>query len=352
MKWLSDAVIDHLCHISDAPDLSGTKYELVEKLGQGGMACVYLARDRELDRPVALKVLLDPPSDPQAKARMANEARIIACLEHPGIVPIHDSGVLPDGRIFYAMKLVRGKRLDEYAVASTSRGNLLRIFEKICEAVAFAHSQGVIHRDLKPQNIMVGSFGEVLVMDWGVAKIRRDQAINCPGLTYQNGVAILGANTTPITGHGIILGTPGYMAPEQARGEVQRIDERTDVYALGAILYFLLAGHPPAPAPREDVEASQPPFDLALPRGHKPSVPRPLGAICRKALAIEPDARYESVRALTDDLARFQVHERVLAYPEGFLDSTRRWVGKYRVPIVLVLAYLFMRILILFLARP
>src|SRR5689334_18747532 len=175
MKWLSDAVLDHLCQIADAPDLSGTKYELVEKIAQGGMAIVYLARDRDLDRPVALKILADLPFDPQAKSRMVNEARIIARLEHPGIVPVHDSGVLPDGRLYYAMKLVRGKRLDEHVGPTTPLSDVLRIFEKICEAVAFAHAQGVIHRDLKPQNIMVGSFGEVLVMDWGVAKVRDER---------------------------------------------------------------------------------------------------------------------------------------------------------------------------------
>src|SRR5262245_6209032 len=133
MKTLSDAVLDHLCQVADSQDLSGTKYELVEKIAQGGMASVYLARDRDLDRPVALKVLCDPPCDPQAKSRLANEARIIARLEHPGIVPVHDSGTLPDGRVYYAMKLVRGQRLDEYVDRSTSQGDVLAIFEKICQ---------------------------------------------------------------------------------------------------------------------------------------------------------------------------------------------------------------------------
>jgi serine/threonine protein kinase len=351
MRWLSDAVLDHLCHLADTPDLSGTKYELVEKIAQGGMACVYLAKDRELDRPVALKVLFDPPSDPQSRSRMANEARIIARLEHPGIVPIHDSGVLPDGRIYYAMKLVRGKRLDEYVGPSTTRSDLLRIFEKICDAVAFAHAQGVIHRDLKPQNIMVGPFGEVLVMDWGVAKVRSDQPETSLTLSAQRTSGIQGVDSPPTTAHGIILGTPGYMAPEQARGEVERIDERTDVYALGTILYFLLTEQPPAPARSEAVDASQGPLALESPHGPKPSLPHALEAICRKAMATEPGDRYESVQALADDLTRFQVQGRVRAYPEGFLRSTKRWVVKYRVPVVLVLAYLTMRLLVLFLAR-
>src|SRR5437764_672710 len=125
MRPLSDAVLDHLCRVADGPDLSGTKYELVEKIAQGGMACVYLARDRGLDRPVALKVLCDPPSDPQARNRLANEARIIARLEHPAIVPVHDAGILPDGRVYYAMKLVRGQRLDEYVDRCTPQSDLL-----------------------------------------------------------------------------------------------------------------------------------------------------------------------------------------------------------------------------------
>src|SRR5262249_2034305 len=187
MRWLSDAVLDHLSQVADGPDLSGTKYELVEKIARGGMASIYLAKDRDLDRPVALKVLSDPPSDPQARRRMVNEARIIARLEHPGIVPVHDSGVLPDGRIYYAMKLVRGKRVDEHVGRSTTLSELLGIFEKICQAVAFAHAQGVIHRDLNPQNIMVGPFGEVLVMDWGVAKVRQEPPLTTASASAQNG---------------------------------------------------------------------------------------------------------------------------------------------------------------------
>jgi serine/threonine protein kinase len=347
MRCLSDAVLDHLCHVTNTPDLTGTKYELHEKIGQGGMACVYLARDKELDRPVALKLLLDLPSDPQAESRMAKEARIIARLEHPGIVPIHDSGVLPDGRIYYAMKLVRGKRLDEYAGQSATQNDLLRIFARICETVAFAHGQGVIHRDLKPQNIMVGSFGEVLVMDWGVAKVRNDQTAKLAALSAPNASALHGPDSSTTTAHGTILGTPGYMAPEQAQGEIGHIDVRTDVYALGAILWFLLIGRPPRPAS----DGSQEPFRLASPPRHKPSLPRALQAICRKALAAEPAARYQSVQALADDIARFQAQQRVLAYPEGFLGRARRWIVKYRVPIVLVMAYLSVRILLLFWAR-
>jgi serine/threonine protein kinase len=351
MRSLSDAVLEHLCRVAEGPDLSGTKYEVIKKIGQGGMAAVYLAKDKDLDRPVALKVLLDTPPDPQAKSRMVNEACIIARLEHPGIVPVHDTGVLPDGRIYYAMKLVRGKRLDEYAAPSTTLSETLKIFEKICQAVAFAHTQGVIHRDLKPQNIMVGSFGEVLVMDWGVAKVRGKMETIAVSPQMKSDLARDRASAIPETAHGTILGTPGYMAPEQARGEVERIDERTDVYALGAILHFLLTGQPPLSAARPKVHAGQAPPRLEAPHWHKRALPRALEAICLKALATEQDHRYESVHDLADDIVRFQAQGRVRAYPEGFLRTARRLVVKYRVAIVLILAYLSVRILLLFLPR-
>ena len=171
MKWLSDDRLDHLRSIVGNPDFSSTKYNFVKELGRGGMGTVYLAEDTELDRLVAIKVLNTPEVTDDLRNRMIREAQIIARLEHPGIVPVHDVGTLPDGRIYYAMKFVRGSRLDEYAAEGASLRDRLRKFQAVCDAVAFAHAHGVIHRDLKPQNIMIGSFGEVLVLDWGVAKI-------------------------------------------------------------------------------------------------------------------------------------------------------------------------------------
>ena len=169
MSGLSDAAIRRLRDAADAPDLSGTKYEIIERVGQGGMGTVYRARDRELARDVALKVIRLPEMSHDVASRMLREARTLAQLEHPGIVPVHDVGTLGDGRAFYAMKLVRGSPLD--ALPASPLIERLAIVERICEAVAFAHAHGVIHRDLKPQNVMVGPFGEVLVMDWGVAKV-------------------------------------------------------------------------------------------------------------------------------------------------------------------------------------
>jgi serine/threonine protein kinase len=340
-------VVQHLRQVADWPDCTGTRYRLVEKIAQGGMGSVYLARDQELDRPVALKVLADGQAGPDLQGRIAREARILARLEHPGIVPIHDFGVLPDGRIYYAMKLVRGRRLDEQGSLERPLPELLRDFEKICEAVAFAHSHGVIHRDLKPQNIMVGAFGEILIMDWGVAKLLEDTAApipSAPGPTPPDAAD----ETSGATLHGTVLGTPGYMAPEQARGEVGCVDTRTDVYALGAILYFLLTEQSPAPVPPR---ASEEAFALLPPRRLRGSIPRALEAISLKALAWEQPQRYPDVQSLMDDVSCFLARRRVQAYPEGVFGAAGRLASKYRTAIALILAYLAMRILLLLWSR-
>jgi len=159
---IPEPAIDRLAAMFRTPDLTGTRYEIISTLGRGGMGVVYLARDTALDREVALKIFDRPPGE-------ANEARIIARLEHPGIVPVHDFGELADGRLFYAMKRVRGDRLDRWMAGGRDITERLAVFLRVCEAVAFAHAHGVVHRDLKPENVMVGEFGEVLVLDWGVA---------------------------------------------------------------------------------------------------------------------------------------------------------------------------------------
>jgi serine/threonine protein kinase len=316
---ISDATLRRLREVADAPDLTGTKYEIVERIGQGGMGTVYRARDRELARDVALKVIRLPEASPDIGARMVREARTLARLEHPGIVPVHDVGTLPDGRVFYAMKFVRGAPLDALPVASLAER--LRIVERLCEAVAFAHAHGVVHRDLKPQNVMVGPFGEVLVMDWGVAKLTGDARRSL-------GSALATSEDSPDTGHGIVLGTPGYMAPEQAAGDGSRVDARADVYAVGAILRDLVqAGKDKAEHPA-----------------------RPLRAIIQKAMAVDPNARYADVTALARDVAAFRAGEPVVAYRENLFERTQRLVSRYRTPILLVLAYLVMRIALVFIS--
>jgi eukaryotic-like serine/threonine-protein kinase len=320
VTWLSDEVLAHLCKVADWPDMTGTRYDVVEKIGQGGMGAVFRAHDRELDRAVAVKVLHAPPENGATQDRMVKEARILARLEHPSIVPVHDSGVLPDGRFFYAMKLVQGKRLDEGKGSATPLAERLRLFQKLCDAVAFAHAHGVIHRDLKPQNVMLGPFGEVLVMDWGVAK-ERDDRPRPPEET----VSELDRRLPSQTEHGTVVGTPGYMAPEQERGETHLVDERSDVFALGAILRFLLM------AKESNAEA----------------VPQPLKAIVSKATASDRSARYGSVTLLATDIADFLAGRRVSAYPEGFKDTVLRLGRKYRTVLVLISTYVIVRILML-----
>jgi len=321
MNALSDAALRRLRDAADVPDLSDTKYEIIERIGQGGMGTVYRARDRELGREVALKVVRLPEGAPDISARMMREARTLARLEHPGIVPVHDVGTLVDGRVFYAMKLVRGAPLHELSV--TGLADRLRIVERVCEAVAFAHAHGVIHRDLKPQNVMVGPFGEVLVMDWGVAKIVGDATLSL-GTGSPAGTD---DHAEPSTGHGVVLGTPGYMAPEQAAGDPSLVDARADVHAIGAILRDLCSDN--AGAERPDASGD---------------VPRPVAAIIRRAMAPEPRERYPDVTALARDVAAFRAGDRVSAYDENVFERTRRLAIRHSTPILLVLAYLLMRV--------
>jgi eukaryotic-like serine/threonine-protein kinase len=322
---LSDSTLSHLQEVADLPDLSGTRYDLMEPIGRGGMGAVYRVRDRELDRDAAMKVLAISDAPPDRLVRLLNEAHILARLEHPGIVPIHEVGRLADGRAFYVMKLVKGRRLDEHVRTLGSLTELLRIFERIAEAVAFAHAHGIVHRDLTPGNVMVGAFGEVLVMDWGAAKIRTPSTpadavtIDEPRRVAREPVS--GSTSPPVTADGTVIGTPGFMAPEQARGDAGAVDHRADVYALGALLARSMAE---APVPKP--------------------VPAPLRAVCARAMADRPEDRYASVADLSADLARYIAGLAVAAYPEGMLDRTRRFTRTYRTPILLVVAYLIMRI--------
>jgi serine/threonine protein kinase len=312
MKWLSDQALDRLRAAADAPDLSGTGYVLLDKLGAGGMGGVFRVEHTALGRQVALKVIGIVDSSGEFSARLLREARIIAQLEHPGIVPVHDVGTLPDGRIFYTMKLVQGRQLDQQRDEMGGVTERLRTFQKICDAVSFAHAHNVVHRDLKPQNIMVGPFGEVLVMDWGLAKML-DADIPAQLNTPQPPPRFDSTDTA----HGVVLGTPGYMAPEQARGEVGAVGPQADVYSLGAVLMFLLA--------------------------NSGRTPKALSAIAGKAMAEDTQQRYGSVRELSNDVARYLDGLPVSAYPESPVMRLWRWVVKNRAWILLVAAYLLMR---------
>jgi serine/threonine protein kinase len=317
MKWLSDSALERLRAAADFPDLSGTRYRLVDELGQGGMGGVYRAEDTALEREVALKVIGVEDPDGELAQRLLREAKVIAQLEHPGIVPVHDAGTLPDGRVFYAMKLVQGKRLDQQAADRDGVPERLRVFQKICEAVSFAHARGVLHRDLKPENIMIGPFGEVLVMDWGLSKLLGKSGPARTASQLESGAIATGDATG--TAHGTVLGTAGYMAPEQARGDVAALDERADIYSLGAILMFLMSA----------------------------TAPRPVAAICRKAMAENQAQRYATVKALAEDVAHYLDGLPVSAYPESSWVQSWKWVMRNRAWILLILAYLAMRGLLL-----
>jgi serine/threonine protein kinase/Flp pilus assembly protein TadD len=239
---------------SGPPTVPG--YELLDVIGRGGMGVVYRARDLALDRDVAVKLLSDRDAPGSSSAiRFLDEARITAKLQHPGVPAVHQAGTLPDGRPFLAMKLIKGRTLDALLAdrpdPGHDRGRFVAAFEKVCEAVAYAHSRGVIHRDLKPANVMVGAFGEVQVMDWGLAKVlgARPAAEGDPEETAA-GTLVVGLRDPDgsFTQAGSVLGTPAYISPEQALGEVAKVDARSDVFGLGAVLAVVLTGHPPFPA--------------------------------------------------------------------------------------------------------
>jgi len=360
MKWLSDNAVRRLREEADPPDLSETKYRVIRKVASGGMGAVYLAQDTSLGRKVAVKVMnLRDPSGELA-ARMLREARIVALLEHPGIVPIHDVGTLPDSRVFYAMKLVQGNRLDEYARENKSLPDLLRILQRVCEAVAFANAHGVIHRDLKPENIMVGAFGEVLVMDWGVAKVLADRADDPDDRGEQvnpDDEDLDARATLPLgfggaaleeTASGTVIGTPAYMSPEQAQGNTALLDQRTDVYALGALLYFLLTERPPfAPtslaSAREQIINQMP----ARPRQFNPKLPRSIEAVALKAMSKQRQERYATPQEMADDIVSFLDGGSVSAYRENIFERAGRWIDQNRFIILLILGYLLMRLIVL-----
>jgi eukaryotic-like serine/threonine-protein kinase len=331
VKQLSDSIVAKLQAEIQVPDLAGTRYSVVRHLARGGMGSVWLADDTVLNRQVALKVLdLVTPAD-DLGARLLQEARILAGLEHPGIVPVHDAGTLADGRAFYCMKYVEGQTLTQHIVGK-SLPEKLRLLERIAEPLDFAHASGFIHRDLKPDNVMIGAFGEVLVMDWGLAKAGATARKSAEDEIST--VAPARQDSSRVTGQGSVLGTPGYMSPEQARGSTNEIDHRTDIFSLGAILAFMLTGMASGEVPT----ASS-------------TVPRPLRAICEKAMAADPNSRYQSAGEMAADAVHYLSGEPVRAHPEGLLERVGRIYTRHRTAIVLVAAYLLMRVLFILFAR-
>ena len=291
---LPDDVLRHLLKVASEPNLSGTPYEVLAVLGRGGMGVVYAARDTRLLRNVALKVL-------HSGGLIEAEARIIASLEHPGIVPVHETGTLPDGRSYYTMRLVEGRSLDQHLIAATPLSERLRVFQKICETVAFAHSRGVLHRDLKPANIMAGPFGEVLILDWGIAR-----------------------HTSDAERPGIVAGTPRFMAPEMAAGESHLADHHADIYSLGALL-----------------NASLPSANVA----------RALRSIAAKAMSERPADRYPDAAELNREIGRFLDGEAVLAHRETVAERLHRFASGNSTLLLLLAAYVAARFFLFFLPR-
>ena len=266
------------------------------EIARGGMGAIHRVRDRDLRRDVALKVIHPGlAGDPRYARRFVNEARITAALDHPGVVPVHDLVLRPDGHASYTMRLVEGRRLGALIDAQATRADLefiLQCLARVCDTLAYAHSRGVVHCDLKPDNIMVGDFGEVYVMDWGCAHVVGDRSL---------------VDDVPESEDSIV-GTPRYMAPEQARGEQSRIDVRTDVFAVGAVLYRALAGRPPYEGPTAAALAAAQrgeftPIDHLEGMPFKP--PPMLTAIVNKAMSPDPLRRHASAADLAEDLRDF-----------------------------------------------
>jgi serine/threonine-protein kinase len=323
---------------------TGRRFRHVRLHAQGGLGEVYLARDEELNREVALKEIKALfADDASSRARFVLEAEVTGGLEHPGIVPVYGMGRYEDGRPYYAMRMIQGESLD--AAIRRSRGvgragdgageeamtlrGLLGRFVDVCEAVSYAHSRGVLHRDLKPSNVMVGKFGETIVLDWGLAKTASrsdDRPEGDPGAGHPSGDGS-GVATRP----GSVLGTPAYMSPEQAAGELDRVGVATDVYGLGATLYAILTGRPPVRERRGGAAPGESGgWVITPPRRVKADVPRALEMVCLKAMAREPGDRYGSASALASEVEHWLADEPVSAWREPLTTRLARWARSHK----------------------
>jgi serine/threonine-protein kinase len=320
VTWLTNEAVERLRDVAVLPQLPADRYALLRPLGRGGMGTVHAARDARLGREVAIKVSNASTPDSDLEIRLSQESGVLARLEHPGIVPVHDAGTLGDGRAFYVMKLIRGETLTDHARHLPGEAAKLAVFERVVDTVAFAHANGVVHRDVKPSNVMVGRFGEVLVLDWGAAKLVGDADLSAAGLR---------------------LGTPGFMAPEQRSGDAAGTGPGADVFSLGALLFWLLTGHAP-PADRRGSEVAS-----AL-RALTPVPPRRLRAVVLKCLSADARDRYRDAGALSEELARYRAGLPVDAHRESWLERLARRADRHRALIILVLAYLVMRALFAF----
>ena len=330
--------------------LVGSRYTVLRHHAKGAMGDVFVAADHEFDREVAFKVIQDHSADkPGSREKFKQEAWVTGQLEHPGIVPVYN--LVPDstGRPFYSMRLIRGISLKEEVSRFHSKEHgphgagertlrlreLLARFIAVCNAVAYAHSRGVLHRDLKPANIMLGSFGETLLVDWGLARL--------------TGVAPEGAGQGPVrhsaaaapteTVAGSSVGTPSYMSPEQAEGRLDRLGPATDVYCLGATLYHVLTGAPPVQGDDTgEVLRKVARGEFSRPRSIDKRIPRGLEAACLRAMRLLPADRYASATALGDDVARWLADEPMSCYRDPLPRRIGRFARHHRKTTLIVFA--------------
>ncbi|MBI3409612.1 MAG: serine/threonine protein kinase [Planctomycetes bacterium] len=384
------ASLVHLCRDTDNDALAtrslhagtstsaGTRFVILRPHARGGLGQVFVALDTELNREVALKEMQARLADnPANRVRFLQEAEITGGLEHPGIVPVYGLGTYDDGRPFYAMRFIKGHslmdaieelhgrpasgdrpppektlpcrdtqssghlRLPRARIRDRFTGlkfrQLLRRLIDVCNALQYAHDRGVLHRDLKPHNIMLGKYGETLVVDWGLAK-PVGHAFNAAQSAHEEQAPFLeekplipaSATGSAETVAGTALGTPAYMSPEQAAGRLDLLGPASDVYSLGATLYCMLTGQPPFQGATADVLKKVQRAEFRAPRQTIPSISRALEAVCLKAMSLKPQERYAAPRELAEDIEDWLADEPLKAWPEPWTVQARRWVSRHR----------------------